>query len=59
MRCWQSVWVVTQMVLAKLSSVVAKVEQELGQRGRAGPQVGRAAGQLRRDHAGAQWGHAR
>ena len=32
--------------------------QELGERRRAGPQIGRAAGQLRRDHARAQRIHA-
>ena len=50
--------VVAQMVLAELAGVVAEIEQELGERRRAGPQVGRAAGQLRRDHAGAQRIHA-
>ena len=46
------------MVLAELARGVAEIEQELGERRRAGPQVGRAAGQLRRDHAGAQRIHA-
>ena len=46
------------MVLAELAGVVAEIEQELGERRRAGPQIGRAAGQLRRDHAGAQRIHA-
>ena len=46
------------MVLAELAGGVAEVEQELGQRRRAGLQEGRAAGQLRRDHAGAQRRHA-
>ena len=46
--------VVAQMVLAELAGGVAEIEQELGERGSARPQVGRAAGQLRRDHAGAQ-----
>ena len=32
--------------------------QEFGERRGAGPQIGRAAGQLRRDHAGAQRIHA-
>ena len=54
----QRVGVVAQMVLAELAGVVAEIEQELGERRRAGPQVGRAAGQLRRDHAGAQRMHA-
>src|SRR5262249_515772 len=42
------------MVLAELAGVVAKVDQELGECRRAGPQVGRATGELRWDHAGAQ-----
>ena len=50
----QRVGVVAEMVLAELAGVVAEIEQELGERRRAGPQIGRAAGQLRRDHAGAQ-----
>ena len=50
--------VVAQMVLAELAGVVAEIEQELGERRGAGPQIGRAAGQLRRDHAGAQRIHA-
>ena len=49
---------VAQMVLAELAGGVAEVEQEPGQRRRAGLQEGRAAGQLRRDHAGAQRRHA-
>src|SRR4029077_6515646 len=39
------------MVLAELAGIVAEVEQELGERRRAGLQVSRAARQLRRDHA--------
>ena len=54
----QRVGVVAQMVLAELAGVVAEIEQELGERRRAGPQIGRAAGELRRDHAGAQRMHA-
>ena len=54
----QRVGVVAEMVLAELAGVVAEIEQELGDRRRAGPQIGRAAGQLRRDHAGAQRMHA-
>ena len=50
--------VVAQVVLAELAGVVAEIEQELGQRRGAGSQIGRAAGQLRRDHAGAQRIHA-
>ena len=54
----QRVGVVAQVVLAELAGVVAEVAQEPGERRRAGPQVGRAARQLRRDHAGAQRMHA-
>ena len=54
----QRVGVVAQVVLAELAGVVAEIAQEPGERRRAGPQVGRAAGQLRRDHAGAQRMHA-
>src|SRR5947207_3433909 len=54
----QRLGVVAQVVLAELAGVVAEVAQEPGERRRPGPQVGRAAGQLRRDHAGAQRVHA-
>ena len=54
----QRLGVVAQVVLAELAGGVAEIEQELGERRRAGPQVGRAARQLRRDHAGAQRIHA-
>ena len=54
----QRVGVVAEVVLAELAGVVAEIEQELGERRRAGPQIGRAAGQLRRDHARAQRIHA-
>ena len=54
----QRVGVVAEMVLAELAGVVAEVPQEPRERRGAGPQVGRAARQLRRDHAGAQWMHA-
>ena len=54
----QRVGVIAEMVLAELAGVVAEIEQEFGERRRAGPQIGRAAGQLRRDHAGAQRMHA-
>ena len=54
----QRVGVVAEMVLAELAGVVAEIEQELGERRGAGPQIGRAAGQLRGDHAGAQRIHA-
>ena len=50
--------VVAQVVLAELAGGVAEIEQELGERRGAGPQIGRAAGQLRRDHARAQRIHA-
>ncbi len=43
----QRVGVVAEMVLAELAGVVAEIEQELGERRGAGPQIGRAAGQLR------------
>jgi hypothetical protein len=46
------------VVLAELTGVVAEVEQELGDRRRAGPQVRRAARELRRDHTGAERIHA-
>ena len=54
----QRVGVIAEMVLAELAGVVAEVEQELGERRSAGPQIGRAARQLRRDHARAQRVHA-
>ena len=54
----QRVGVVAEMVLAELAGVVAEIEQEFGERRSAGPQIGRAAGQLRGDHAGAQRIHA-
>ena len=54
----QRVGVVAEMVLAELAGIVAEIEQELGERRGAGPQIGRAAGQLRRDHASAQRMHA-
>ena len=57
MRGRQGIGVVAQMVLAELAGIVAEVEQELGERRRAGLQVSRAARQLRRDHAGAQRMH--
>ena len=54
----QRVGVVAQVVLAELAGVVAEIPQEPRDRRRAGPQVGRAARQLRRDHARAQRIHA-
>ena len=35
----QRIGMVAQVVLAELAGVIAKVEQELGKRGRAGPQI--------------------
>ena len=35
----QRIGMVAQVVLAELAGVIAKVEQELGERGRAGPQI--------------------
>ncbi len=58
MRGRQRVGVVAEMVLAELAGVVAEIKQELGERRGTGPQIGRAAGQLRRNHAGAQRMHA-
>ena len=58
MRRRQCVGVVAEVVLAELAGIVAEVEQELGERRRAGLQVSWAARQLRRDHAGAQRMHA-
>ena len=57
-RCREGFGMVAQVVLAELASVVAEVQQELGQRRSARPQVGRTARQLRRDHARAQRIHA-
>src|SRR5262245_5867688 len=54
----QRVGVISQVVLAELAGVVAEIEQELGDRRRAGPQIGGASRQLRRDHAGAHRIHA-
>ena len=50
--------VVAEVVLAELAGGVAEIKQELGERRGAGSQVGRAARQLRRDHARAQRIHA-
>ena len=54
----QRVGVVAQVVLAELAGGVAEIEQELGERRRAGPQVGRASGNFRQGHADAQRIHA-
>ena len=54
----QSIGVITKMVLAELPGVVAEIDQELGDRWRAGPKIGRATRKLRGDHARAQWVHA-
>src|SRR6266516_6538511 len=50
---------VAEMVLAELAGAVAQIVEERGESGRPGPQVGRAARELRRDHARAQRIHAR
>src|SRR5882724_2172106 len=42
---------VAEMVLAELAGAVAQIVEERGESGRPGPQVGRAARELRRDHA--------
>jgi hypothetical protein len=57
-RSRQRVGVVAQMVLAELAGGVAEIVQKLGDRRRAGPQVGRAARELRRNHSGAQRVHS-
>ena len=44
MRGRQGLGGVAEVVLAELAGVVAEVEQELGDRRRPGPQLGRAAG---------------
>jgi hypothetical protein len=50
--------VIAQVVLAKLTGGIAQIVQELCEGRRAGLQVRRAAGQLRRDHARAQRMHS-
>ncbi len=57
-RGGQGIRVIAQVVLAELAGVVAEVQQELGQARSPGFQIGRAAGQLRRDQARAQRIHA-
>src|SRR6478609_5998121 len=57
MRSRQRIGVVAEMVLTELTGVVAEIEKEFGERRRAGPQIGRTARQLRRDHAGAERMH--
>src|SRR5260370_18528053 len=47
------------MVLAELARAVAQIVEERGERWCAGAEVGWAARELRRDHAGAQGIHAR
>jgi len=54
----QRVGVIAQVVLAELAGVVAEVAQEPRERRSSRLQVGRAARQLRRDHAGAERIHA-
>jgi len=46
------------MVLAELPGGVTEIVEELGDHRGAGPQIARAPGELRRDHAGAQRVHA-
>ena len=47
----QGIGMVAQMVLAELAGGVAQIEQELGERRRAGSQIRNGARQLRQDHA--------
>src|SRR4029077_21187066 len=56
---WQGISDRAQMVLAELAGVVTQIAPERRECGRAGSEIGRAAGQLWRDHAGAQRMHAR
>src|SRR4029077_9986559 len=58
MRRRQRVGVVAEVVLAELAAVVAEIAQEPRKRRGSGPQVGRAARQLRRDPARAKRMHA-
>ena len=50
--------IIAEVVLAEFAGAIAEIEQELRNRRRAGPQPGRAAGQLRRDHARTKRMHA-
>ena len=54
----QSGGVIAKVVLAKFTGGIAEIVQELSKRRCARPQIGRAAGQLRWNHARAQWVHA-
>ncbi len=47
---------IAEVVLAELARGVAQVLEESGEARGAWPQVGKAARQLRRDHAGARYG---
>ena len=47
------------MVFAELAGRIAEIAQEYCERRSARAEIGRAAGQLRRDHSGAQRVHAR
>jgi len=58
MRRRQRLGMIAQMVLAKLAGGVAEIKQEPGERRSPLAQIGRAAWQLRRDHASAQRIHA-
>ena len=57
-RCWQRLGVVAQVVFTELTRIVTEVQQKPGQRRSSRFQVGRAARQLRGDHARAQRIHA-
>jgi hypothetical protein len=56
--CWPHDGEVAEVVLAELAGGVVKISQEPRERRRAGSQVGRAAGELRWNHAGAQRMHS-
>jgi chorismate synthase len=47
---WQSLGVVVEMVLAELARIVAEIQQELGKRRGAGPQIRWTAWELPGDH---------
>ena len=57
-RCGQRFRVVAQMVLAELAGAVAQIVQNLGDCRRTGSQIGGTSGQLRGNHARAQWIHS-
>src|SRR5262249_61030050 len=56
--CWWGGRVIAEVVLTELGGGVTEIDQELGERGSAWPQIGRTAGQLGRDHTSAQRIHA-